>query len=639
MKDFLNPVKDSFYSLKSNFQQRWYLYLMPLFLFLGLYLQSVDYPFFLFDDPLHITNKMEVVHPSLSSMFHLWTVSKTPLILNVWQTVSAIFGIGSAAPYRLLNFFFHMINVYLFYILIMRLTDLMRERGLITAARKTIERYTYFSIFLFIVHPLLVESIVWVSSLKTILSTTFALLSFRIYLSNDSTTEDYKTVFLSFVPFVVGIIVKPAIVSLILIYFFLDIYLYNKRFKESLTRLFPFVLFVIIVIALQIAGSLGVGKVELRLHVKILLFFKTLFFYISKIILPTKLSFFYSENILKFEDSLTVGKSNLWLVLQVITLSIIFFVLFIKKNSSKISWGFAFMLFALLPHMGLLSFDFQRLSLYANRYSYFAFFGVVFMIVFIFVALRDRFSKNIKYFEYLFFVLLIFFSILSGKEINLWSKNSQVLARAYRVSEYADYVEQPLFATYMDEHNYLKASHFLKSLKNPDLGQLIELYHPVSKMYHQVIFDQLFTKILLPQAYSEHYLKFLMDTGKYAEAKDYLTGHAVDLKGTTYEENLATIRREMKDDVSQAWLLLGDYFFINENLKMSKAMYAQSLRMMGEVTDQKRAQILGSLMGADAVPADLLKAVNKDKGSKEQRIEIKSKDGYDFNKILKEIRR
>lgn len=135
-----------------------------LLLILAVYWPSFGYEFLNWDDPWYVINNPynKSWAPSNLKGIAVDVINRNyaPLTMFVLLVEHTVFGIAPAG-YHVFNTLLHVINAVLVYVLITQLTGRMRI-GFWTAA-------------LFAVHPVQLESVVWVSSLKGLLCSTFIL--------------------------------------------------------------------------------------------------------------------------------------------------------------------------------------------------------------------------------------------------------------------------------------------------------------------------------------------------------------------------------------------------------------------------------------------------------------------------------
>ncbi|MEZ4752569.1 MAG: tetratricopeptide repeat protein [Bdellovibrionota bacterium] len=214
-------------------------------------------------------------------------------------------------------------------------------------------------------HPVQIESVAWISSLKDLLSTTFSLLCLTALLRwvpKDRTT--WKFYALGLCCFVLALLAKPSAVMLPLCAAAVLCLFRSLATKTAAIFLGPWLLLALPIAFLtkeaQPNGSmLFVTSWWQRPYIAL----DALGFYVSKLFIPINLSMDY-------------GRTPHWVLHQLspfAILSIAFagLVFFYRKSLSPLAKSLAIAALALLPVLGFVPFLFQIFSTVADRYLYF----------------------------------------------------------------------------------------------------------------------------------------------------------------------------------------------------------------------------------------------------------------------------
>ncbi|MFA6147282.1 MAG: tetratricopeptide repeat protein [bacterium] len=177
----------------------------------AVYWRVGSFPFIHFDDDTYILRNPSL-HGGLSFASIRWAFTNwkeigwLPLTWLSHLLDVSLFGMD-AGKQHLVNLLFHVANTLLLFHVLRRTTGKTWESGLVAA--------------LFSVHPLHVESVVWVSERKDVLSTFFWMLSLESYAryAERPGVARYGTVVLFFV---LGLLSKPMVVTLPLVLLLLD---------------------------------------------------------------------------------------------------------------------------------------------------------------------------------------------------------------------------------------------------------------------------------------------------------------------------------------------------------------------------------------------------------------------------------
>ena len=218
-------------------------FIPPLLVFLlafALFAPSIAYPLVDYDDTLFITNNTLVngglslrsVLEAFAPTLHGDASMYSPLLWISWMTDVSVFGATPAHPwpFHLGNVFLHALNALLLFFLLRRCKASPLPAALLA--------------LLWACHPLRVESVAWVTERKDTLSTFFALLSILAYLkafsrSRSSGAEPPPStrcstlvtchsrnglLFLSFLALLLGLLVKPMLVTLPFLFLLFDVF-------------------------------------------------------------------------------------------------------------------------------------------------------------------------------------------------------------------------------------------------------------------------------------------------------------------------------------------------------------------------------------------------------------------------------
>lgn len=566
-----------------------------------LFESSWHFPFFIFDDNFHL-NRPSVQDPSLFSFIEFWKISKTPLVFNIWQGVSFFFGSDSAVPYRLLNFFTHAVNAFLVFIVIRtfiakaKLVSLVENKNLLFA--------TIFGSLIFLVHPTSVESVVWVSSFRTIGSTTFGLLSFLFYLRHyEEEKVEFGKLFLAFIFFGMGMLIKPSVSSLFFVYLFIDIYLFKKKAKDVFAQLAPFLIVIILMVSLLLMDVYGAGgDRNLKFYERMILVFKGISFYIEKAILPVNLGFLYQENISK---ALKMGILRSWetylLVFGVISFV---YVTSIFEKLRMAGWGAVLFLLLLTVNLGFISHPHQNLSLFADRYLYFPLFGFSLISTILFYNLLE--FKKEDYLRKSIIVLassiIIIFSIGTVRQVSVWKSSVSVFENSLKNNPKSFEV---MFSLAVAKHaegdfkgaleGYKKAS-TLKIASGGLETNLFKLFYDLNRLSRDAFFGTYNPAKTESSKFQMEQFDYLLEIEKLDLALEYFIRFHPDLLGARVEELLEKVDRHVSKKIGEAAIAYGDLMRFKaattgatqEELEAAK-YYEEGLKRAKELQGKSRA--------------------------------------------------
>jgi tetratricopeptide (TPR) repeat protein len=188
--------------------------LVSLFLVLAtltVYWQVVNHEFVNLDDDKYIIENSHV-RQGLSRESVIWAFTATeaanwhPLTWLSHMLDCQLYGLNPKG-HHLTNEFFHLVNTLLLFLILKSMTGTLWRSGFVAA--------------LFALHPLHVESVAWVAERKDVLSTLFWMLTLWAYLGYVK-RPGVKRYLLSLVPFALGLMAKPMLVTLPFVLLLLD---------------------------------------------------------------------------------------------------------------------------------------------------------------------------------------------------------------------------------------------------------------------------------------------------------------------------------------------------------------------------------------------------------------------------------
>ena len=204
-----------------------------------LYWQVTAYDYINFDDPEYVANNL-VVKQGISKETITWAFKTTktanwhPLTWISYLLDVHFFG-STPGLHHLINLLLHATNAVLLFIVFRRMTAGVWSSAIVAA--------------LFAIHPLHVESVVWISERKDVLSTLFWILVMWCY-TGYAIHKDIKRYLAALVFFSLGLMAKPMLVTLPCILLLLDywpldrLHLFREKTdsnKISLSHVLPLI--------------------------------------------------------------------------------------------------------------------------------------------------------------------------------------------------------------------------------------------------------------------------------------------------------------------------------------------------------------------------------------------------------------
>ena len=443
-------------------------------LVLALYWPVAGYDFISLDDNLYVVENANLQKGiSLTglawamSTFH--TTNWHPLTWLSYLTDYELFGLNPAG-YHLGNLILHLLNTLLLFLLLQRMTGEVWKGAAVAA--------------LFAVHPLNIESVVWIAERKNLLSTLFWILTLLAYV-HYAEKPGWKRYSVILVCFVLGLTAKPMLVTLPFVLLLLD-YWPLQRFSWSdrersgavqdraerrkllirlliekiplliLSLLSAFVTFH----AARTGGAIKaisvfplVGRIENAII--------SYAMYLVKMVWPADLAIFYPY---------PVGRP-LWQVgLSILFLTAITALVCIKGRTHRyLISGWFWYGITLLPVIGLVQVGFQSM---ANRYAYMSLIGIFVIVVWGVEDLLKRFSGR-RYLPAVSVAVIFAFTFCTKSALPDWKNSELVFRQALNVTKNNHIAEIGMGNVWLGRGDLRKAgSHYLEALRlKPDYAE------------------------------------------------------------------------------------------------------------------------------------------------------------------------
>jgi len=374
-----------------------------------IYLPSLYYGFFFIDDAEHILSNKYLNNTGLYSFLLPWLDSKIALSYNVWQFVNLIFGREIAAPYRAVNILLHLFNAFLVFGFCKSIIKKSFDKKISSACALV-------GALFFLVHPLQVESVVWISNLRGVLSTTFSLLFLSTFLEAEEPKSfnivDANSRALLF--FILSMFCKPSSALICIWAILLDFMLSNRSFKQVSKKSFVYPLILLLALLAYLKGMLNKSLLDLTLLERLSVSLTALLVNIKNLVFPFDLHIIYPYSLESSHKTFSV-------IAVVFTLLVILAILAVLYRFSKKSFivlsGY---LIIITVSIGIVPYDFQNLSIVADRFNYLP-------LVCISLGLAFIAAKFIKYKKAVMAALALL-ALVSVSRVYEWRSDSSLLA-------------------------------------------------------------------------------------------------------------------------------------------------------------------------------------------------------------------
>lgn len=338
-----------------------------------------------FDDLEYYNMYPEVINLSLASVKKIFTsyylIMYQPLPVLTFAINYATTGMDPV-PIHLMNVVMHLINIWLVFKFISELTE-KKNIALIVA-------------FLFALHPMNVEAVSWMSARSSSMYVLFYLLALRSYVRYHKTNFQTKHLIIAALYFIVSLFSKAQAVTLPVLLFAIDYYYSRKLNAKLVLEKIPFFALSVVFGLITVMDSDTQGNLKdgmLISYNAIDLFFMVCYsfaFYFVKLILPANLCGIYVY-------PPKTGGSLPWeyYASPVLLLAILFLLYRFRKNRTVI-FGAALFFITISINIQLIP---SRLFITTDRYAYFPYIGLFFIIGYIYNQLQQNEALAKKYLQ------------------------------------------------------------------------------------------------------------------------------------------------------------------------------------------------------------------------------------------------
>ncbi len=301
------------------------------------------------------------------SIWRVWYTTEIPgqnypLTYTFFRLQSRLWGLNPFG-YHLSNVLLHAVNALL----------------LLSVLRNLKVRGAWFVATVFALHPLMVESVAWITEAKNLLSAFFLFLSLLLFFRFGNTGRK-STYSLSLLLYLLALLSKTFICTFPVILLILRWYRKGRVAGEYVIKILPFFFLSLLAGAftwfyeVRYVGTRG-DDWAMPFPDRILVAGKAFWFYLGKLTLPLKITFIYPH------WEVSPGNINQW----IFPISAIFILAILWRARNRIGRGpftaLACYSVLLFPALGFVSFYAQIYSFVADHYAYLAVIGPTVIIV------------------------------------------------------------------------------------------------------------------------------------------------------------------------------------------------------------------------------------------------------------------
>ncbi|MBF0314065.1 MAG: tetratricopeptide repeat protein [Oligoflexia bacterium] len=465
--------------LKSDFTtDNIIIFLIIFFATFILYSQAINHPFNFLDDNVHIYENPHYDPVNFKNLLFYWTNPYfslyIPLTYTLWGFEVLFTKMIFNPPYpstlfHINNIILHFLNTSLIFLILKKITPNIKLQ---TVA-------CFLGALFFMIHPMQVESVVWVAERRGLQCLFFALLGIY-YLTHhykENSDLSWKRWFIFFIFVTLSMLSKPTglitpIFAFIILMLFTPINL--KAIGKLALRIVAVeimvspLMFAVVNIQLEFATSIVNTIWE-----KIYLIAYAFHFYFDKFFIPQDLSMIYNKHPSLIMDEMVFPTLTIIFLLVIITL-LALTVRYYKKhnrpflNSTLYGNPIAFVLLGimmfiagLLPTSGITQTSYQQISMVADRYIYFAMFGAAITITSLLYIASLRWRQIFLGAASVWILVLAF---LNFNYASIWKNNYVYASYIYERNPDATPAIAYLFSVNSNERNTEKAHYYLRQL-------------------------------------------------------------------------------------------------------------------------------------------------------------------------------
>ncbi len=380
---------------------------------------------YIFDNP-HLSKPLPESVPYFFEP-HYFSGNYVPLTMIAYYLVCQSSG-PAPESYHALSLFMHLVNV----LLVFWFIYLLSRRKAIVAAIVAL---------FFGIHPMHVESVAWASELKDLLYTSFfiaGLIAYLRYIGKGSdvydpikdnstntlvhtknTSKDFPALIPVFIFFILSVLSKPAAIIFPFVLLLIDFYTYREFNKKVWLEKIPFIIVSLVfgLIAIKAQQADNLVNEQYSFLQKLIFAPTAALSYLAKFLLPVGLSSFYP-----YPLSVDGHLPYLYYIAPVAFVLLCYGVYRTTKYTRLVAFGF---LFFLVNIFLVLQFIALGNAIIADRYTYVAYIGLIFIIAMGFDRLfqntgdRSNTYKNVA--STIVIVLAIASSFLTYARTQVWA--------------------------------------------------------------------------------------------------------------------------------------------------------------------------------------------------------------------------
>ncbi len=554
---------------------------------IALFGPSLNNSFFIIDDYSNIFGNEHIINLNFS---WFWLNSKSPIISNFWQSITLLFGIDNIIAFRLISIFLHALNAYLVFFITHKIINHWYDEK-----NKQLDSSAILAAFFFLIFPVQVESVAWISSQRNLVSTFFALSSTLLYFSYRKQQQGiqkknpFVNIFFVAILWIIGCLAKIDIVLLPVFFILIDFFIFKEKSLDIVAKKTLFWIFMIIFAIWYSADEVRQTATPSMLFSKIIVMAECIHTSLIKIFIPYPLFFSSGQTISKTISDLWSNDAFLIKLISFYLVVIVFIaILLYKKQIFFKNCLFLFLSFLvlLLPTSGIYFFNFQfNYAITADRYLYLSMLPISIFFGLIIYRLTIKFNFKKYTIIKLAIIYLTLLSCLTFQQSLKWKSSEIILNESWEKSpeNYALALVTAnaynIIRDYARAEKITKAAVSLKDLPLEAWSLLFEIYINTKNEEGTYLYYELTNDFSFANKHPELFIimnKYLFSMQKYAELYKNLLALQIGKREHGPKPFFAGIDEQIKDifvakktSITYACFLLLDFSIIDKSIRHS----------------------------------------------------------------------
>ena len=414
-----------------------------------IYLQVYDFEF-VWDEvskPINHLNNPFVEYSSWASFTQLFTqpffgmyIPTSYLLWGLLKSIAELLSLPANSILHLSNVVVHIINGLLVFTILKQFV---------------VNKWAVLiGVGFFLLHPIQVEVVAFVSEFRSVLAALFALLSCYYYLKNQA-----KLSYLSLIFFVLAVLSKPSAVVLVPFVFLLNYFHYGFKLGKNIEKILPFALialvFVLITGSAQFSANTNFAQYTLDFWQRPFAWLDSIVFYLYKIIYPYHLSASYTLSP-KF-----ISVQWWFYPLALVPFALGCLLWLRRKTQPLLVFAAALFIAGFFTTSGFVDFFFQKYSLVTDRYIYLAMIGTALAVS----GMADK-----KYWRVGLLSVLLIFTLLSAfRQIPVWQNKFTLWSNSVSYEVTPQYAHLNLAVYFYNQGNiFYNANKYKQAIQHFD---------------------------------------------------------------------------------------------------------------------------------------------------------------------------